>query len=88
MLLAEGTDVATGTWAAVGGMSVMLIGALGVQINNWRKDKRDAQQEESKTKLFERMANSNDAIVEKLARIHEGQQFVCRYHDWSSKQQQ
>ena len=79
MLFAQLEPISTGTWAAVGGMTVMIIGAVGVQLNNWRKDRRDAELEIQKTRLFERLADSNDKIVEKLAEIKTGQSSVCHF---------
>ena len=89
MILAQALP-GTGEWAAAGGVLVLIIGALGVQINNWRKDKRDSelaarkdererQQDEYKTRLFERIVVSNEQSVEKLAEIRVGQSQVCRH---------
>jgi hypothetical protein len=41
----------------------VLIGALGLQLSNWRKDKRDQVSEEQKSKYLERIAISNEESV-------------------------
>lgn len=87
LLQVEATS--SGTWAAVTGLVALVLVNAGKwlsdsnrarnerEVNNQRHE-MEVQLNQNKQMLFQRMADSNDKIVDKLADIKSGQSLVCK----------
>ena len=90
MLIAQATSTETVTvWTVISGMAAMLMVNIGKWLADSNRTKQESEvnrlrhetemeQNRNKQILFQRMADSNDKIVEKLAEIKTGQSAVCK----------